>query len=66
VAKISDQGSKLLYTGCINNKALFYSTGDQIQELTINHNGKEYEKEGIYVYIYQQKLPQHCKSTLLE
>ena len=35
---------KLLYIGWINNKVLLYSTGNYIQYLIINHNGKEYEK----------------------
>ena len=42
---------KLLYTGWINNKILLYSTGNYIQYLVINHNGKEYEKEYMYIYI---------------
>ena len=41
---------KLLYIGWINNKALLYSTGNYIQYPVINHNGKEYEKEYIYVH----------------
>ena len=32
---------KLLYTEWINNKVLFYSTGNYIQYSVINHNGKE-------------------------
>ena len=40
---------KLLYIGWINNKALLYSTGNYIQYPVINHNGKEYKKEYIYV-----------------
>ena len=28
------------------------STGNSIQCLVINHNGKEYEKECIQIYIY--------------
>ena len=35
---------KILYTGCIYNKVLLYSTGDCIQYPVRNHNGKEYEK----------------------
>ena len=42
----------LLYIKQINNKELLYSTGNQIQYLTINYNGKESEKEYIYIYIY--------------
>ena len=40
---------KLLYIEWINNKVLLYSTGNYIQYPVINHNGKEYEKECIYV-----------------
>ena len=29
---------------CMNNKVILYSTGNAIQYLLINHNGKEYEK----------------------
>ena len=41
---------KLLYIEWMNNKALLYSTGNYIQYPVINHNGKEYEKECIYMY----------------
>ena len=41
---------KLLYIGWINNKVLLYSTGNYIQYPMINHTGKEYKKEGMYVY----------------
>ena len=40
---------KLVYTGWIN-KILLYSTGNYIQYPVINHNGKEYEKEYMYMY----------------
>ena len=40
---------KLLYIEWINNKVLLYSTGNCIQYPVINHNGKEYEEEYIYV-----------------
>ena len=43
---------KLLYIECINNKVLLYSTGIYIQYPVINHNGKEYEKEGVYICMY--------------
>ena len=33
------------------NKVLMHSTGNYIQYPMINHNGKEYEKEHIYIYI---------------
>ena len=40
---------KLLYVGWINNKVLLYSTGNYIHSPGINHHGKEYEKECIYM-----------------
>ena len=42
---------KLLDIGWINSKALWYSTGDYIQYPVINHNGKEYEKECMCIYM---------------
>jgi len=36
---------KLLYIKEITNKALLYSTGNDIQYLKITYNGKESEKE---------------------
>ena len=42
---------KLLYIGWINNKVLLYSTESYMQYLVINHNGKGYEKEYIYMYL---------------
>ena len=59
----------------MNKQVLLYSTGNYIQHPVINNNGKEYEKECvfyIYIYIYmnqfaiEQKLMQHCKSTILQ
>ena len=35
----------------MTNKDLLYSTGNYIQYPVINDNGKEYEKECIYIYI---------------
>ena len=40
---------KILYTEWINYKVLLYSTGNYIQYPMINHNGKEYKKECIYM-----------------
>ena len=42
---------KLLYRKWINNKPLLYSTGNNSQCSGINHNGKEYEKECVYIYM---------------
>ena len=41
---------KLVYIGWINNKVLMQSTGNYAQYPVINHNGKEYKKECLYVY----------------
>ena len=41
----------LLYIKQINNKDLLYRTGNYTQYLVITHNGKESEKEQIYVYV---------------
>ena len=40
---------KLVYIEWINNKVLLCSTGSYIQYPVVNHSGKEYEKECIYV-----------------
>ena len=42
----------LLYINQVNNKVLLYSTGNSIQYIVITYNGKEYEKEYVYIYIY--------------
>ena len=42
---------KLLYIEWINNKVILYSTGNYIHYPVINHNGKKYEKECIYLYV---------------
>ena len=65
---------KLLYREWINNKVLLCSTGNCIQYPLINHNGKEYKEECVCVCVcvcvklnyfdIQQKLTQHCKSTI--
>ena len=39
------------YTGWVNNKFLWYSTGNYIQYPVISHDGKEYEEEYIYIYV---------------
>ena len=36
----------------INNTVLLYSTENYIEYPMVNHNGKEYEKECVCVYIY--------------
>ena len=44
--------SKLLHIERINQKALLYNLGNYIQQPVISHNGKEYEKEYVCIYIY--------------
>ena len=41
---------KLVYIEWINNTVLLHSTGNYIQYPVINHSGKEYEKEHMYIY----------------
>ena len=43
---------KLLHIEWMTNKVLLYSTGDYIQYLVINYNGKEYKKNIIYIYAH--------------
>ena len=45
------RGCKLLRIGWISNKVLLQSPGRYSQHPVINHNGKEYEKEGIYICV---------------
>ena len=42
---------RLLYMEWINNKVLLYSTENCIQYPVKNHNGKEYEKECVCIYM---------------
>ena len=41
----------LLYVKQINNKDLLYCTRNYIRYLVITYNGKESEKESIYIYV---------------
>ena len=41
---------KLLHTERINNKVILYSPGNYIQYPVINHKGKEYEKECVFMH----------------
>ena len=41
---------KLVYIEWMNNK-VYYSIGNYIQYPVINHNGKEYGKECIYIFM---------------
>ena len=43
---------KLLHIEWVSNKVLLYSKRNYIQYPVINHNGKEYEKESMCIYIY--------------
>ena len=44
----------LLYIKRVNNKDLLYSTGNNNQHLVIIYNGKESEKEYVYVYMHNR------------
>ena len=54
----------------INNKHLLYSTGNYTRYLIITYNGKESEKEYVYICLYvydfsvHLKLTQYCKSPI--
>ena len=43
---------KLLYMESINNKILLRNTESYIQYPMINHNGKEYKRMCVCIYIY--------------
>ena len=40
---------KLLHLGWIDSKVLLYSTGNYIQSLEINHDGRKYKKRNVCV-----------------
>ena len=40
---------KLLYLQWMDNEVLLYSTGNNTQFLGIEHDGKEYKKENVYI-----------------
>ena len=62
----------LRYIESLASGDMLYSTGNFIQYSVIIYIGKESEKEWMYVYVWlnylviQQKLSQHCKSTVLQ
>ena len=54
ITVVSDCSHEIKKRSCIewiNNKVLLYSTGNYIQYPEINHNGKEYKKEYIYICV---------------
>lgn len=60
----------VIYRVKINNKLLAHHTGNHTQYPVIHHNGKEYLKKSIYaklsILAIQQRLAQHCQSTILQ
>ena len=42
---------KLFYLEWISNEVLPYSTGNYIQSLGIDHDGREYKKENVNIYV---------------
>ena len=59
---------KLVYGRWINSNVLLYSTANYIQYPVINHSGKEYAKECIYMYdrltLLYSRNEHNCKSTI--
>ena len=60
----------LLHLEWISNEVVLCSTENDIQSLGRRHDGRQYEKNSAYIHMTgslaaQQKLPQHCKSTIL-
>ena len=43
---------KLLLLEWVSNEVLPCSTGNYIQSLGMEHDGREYEKKNVYIYIY--------------
>ena len=43
---------KLLHLEWISNEVLLYSTGNYIQSLGIEHDGRKYEKKNVYMCVY--------------
>ena len=54
---------KLLHLAWISDEVLLYSTGNYIQSFAMEYEGRYYEKKNAY-FAVQQKLTEHCKSTL--
>ena len=44
-------GCKLLHLEWISNEVLLYSTGNYIQSLGIDHDGRQFEKKKVYVCV---------------
>ena len=65
---------KLLHLEWINNEFLLYSIVNYVQFLGMERDGRQYEKKNVYThththmahYAVQQRLTQHCKSTILQ
>ena len=67
---------KLFHLEWISYEVLLYSTGNYIQTLVIDHDGRQYEKkECVCVCVRErktghfavyQKLTEHCKSTIIK
>ena len=49
--KVAVSRWKLLYREQVDNMALLYSTENHIQYPMTNHNGKEHEKECVYICV---------------
>ena len=51
---------KLLHLEWISNEVPLYSTGNHIQSLMMEHDGKYYEKKNVCIYIYTHVTGSLC------
>ena len=61
---------KLLHLEWVHNEVLLSSTGNYIQSLVVEQDGRYYEKTNVHTcvtgsFVVQQKLTEHCKSTII-
>ena len=68
-----DNRCKLLPLGQISNEVLLYSTGNYVQSLMMEHDGKLWEKNNVYMCVCMTgslccivELTEHCKLTIIE
>ena len=62
---------KVLHLEWISNEVLLYSSGNHIQSLGIDSDGRKNTKMNVYICMtgslcYIAEMAQHCKSTLIK
>ena len=63
---------KLLHLEWISNEVLLHSRGNYVQSLGMEHDERRCEEKNVFIHIclahyaVQQKLTQHCKSTIAQ